>query len=337
MRRRAPCSSVRLSPVGEGLDPMPIINGRSDEQGDGGDPMARVAQPVCGRAAQRWRQVIEHRIALLGAGERPLQEGHRHQAEQTHGQPVVECLHCTGMRKSKRFGKPMLRGGGLIAVALLAGCDRPLPAGQVIADVGGTDVTRRELSEQRQALGADADDKAALDQLVARKILAEEAEGRGLERDGDYHFALRAAREQLLVDALRRDIVRALPPVGAEEVAAQLSRQPWRYGARFRLDIQPLGATGGQGAVAIDSAALPEGPSTTISAARPGQVIDLEGRKWVVLDRVATGGDREALEQAARVDLLAARTDEELRQIVVNYRQSGKIRYQMGFGPARQK
>ena len=242
------------------------------------------------------------------------------------------------MVKSRGVGKPMRTWiGALIATALTAGCERPLPTGQVIADVGGTDVTQRELTEQRQSLGADVDDRAALDLLLARKILADEAVMRGLEREGNYHFALRAAREQLLVDALRRDIVRALPPVGAGEIAEQLSRQPWRYAERFQLDLRPAGKAGGEGRVMVDSAAFPDRPPAVLLAARRGQVVDFDGRKWVVLDRIATAGAPDALAQMARADILGAKTEEKLRQIVVNYRQSGKIRYQMGFGPAQRK
>ncbi len=227
---------------------------------------------------------------------------------------------------------------GILAVAALsvmtAACEAPPPSGQVVANVDRTPVTMRELAQQRQAQPTAIGAEAALDQIVVRKILADEARSRGLEQDGEYHFALRAMQERLLVDALQRDLARTLPAVTDQQIMARMMQQSWRYARRFRLDLVPAGTPGDAARASLDSASFTGRPPADILTATIGSGITLGDQDWRVVRRTPIVAEREALIRQTRDQLRQERSTDVMRQMVANYRQTGKIRYQQGFGPS---
>jgi len=218
-----------------------------------------------------------------------------------------------------------------VSLITASACEAPAPEGQVIANVDGTEITRRELATM---LGDnEVDEKRrdeALDAIVARRVFAMEAEKRGLQRTGDFHFALRDARETLLMEALRRDIRGGLEEPVEVAIDREIASYPWRYAARFLLTLAYPGQD--EPAFAIDSATLAAAPSASLASAQPGDSLDYGGRRWRVLSREEIRSDPSALRREAAERLKTSATEDELAAMIEAYRQSGQIRFQPGWG-----
>jgi EpsD family peptidyl-prolyl cis-trans isomerase len=98
----------------------------------------------------------------------------------------------------------MLLAGTALACATLAGCNKK-PAGQVVATVNGDEVTRRDLSAEMSASGANGGgaDAAAVQPLmtkalVDRKLLVQEAKRTKLDTNPQY-LALRQRQDDILL------------------------------------------------------------------------------------------------------------------------------------------
>lgn len=227
----------------------------------------------------------------------------------------------------------MKRIGAVLMIGWLAACQDAPPEGQALANVAGREVTLRELKQSLdQPLAAEEARHAALDVLVARTALVKEAEERGLAQDAEFHFALRDARDRLLVDALRRQVRARLDPVTEDEITRELARYPWRYRQRFVVTLsndQPGGSS-----FTLDSASLMQEPDAALATARVGEPVAYGGVQWTVVSHVPTAAPSAQLQQQARQVLADRKADAQLAQIVESYRQRGLIRYQPGWGAA---
>jgi hypothetical protein len=221
----------------------------------------------------------------------------------------------------------------VLFLSWLAGCSERVPEGQVLVVLDDTEVTMRELQETMKGPGGlTTSQNAALEGLVTRKILSHEAERRGLQGSGDFHFAMRAARETLLVRALRSDIDRNLASAFDDAVEGELLARPWLYAKRFVVTLRRYGKT--DDLVVIDSASFSATPPAPLLAARQADVIVLEGGRWTVLSRRAAAAPITEQRAQARQMLRQRAVDSELEEMLENYRQSGRIRYQKGWGAA---
>ncbi len=113
-----------------------------------------------------------------------------------------------------------------------------LKKGQVVATVDGEDITVYELNAELQGLNLPngerrrAVEKAALQRMIERKLLASIARERGLEKTPDYLLQKRLADENILVSLLRRDVARKVPPVSDEEAERYVADHPLTFGER---------------------------------------------------------------------------------------------------------
>jgi peptidyl-prolyl cis-trans isomerase C len=108
------------------------------------------------------------------------------------------------------------------SAATLAACgggdDAPLNKGQVVATVGGKDITVHELNAELMGLALPAGpqrkqvEMQALQGLVSRTILADIAREQGIEKTPAYGLQKRRADEALLVKMLQNDIASKVPP-----------------------------------------------------------------------------------------------------------------------------
>lgn len=225
----------------------------------------------------------------------------------------------------------MKRIGTVLMIALLAACQDAAPEGQALANVAGREVTLRELKQSLdQPLGNRDARHAALDALVARTALAIEAERRGLAQDAEFHFALRDARDRLLVEALRRQVRARIAPVGADEIARELSLNPWRYSQRFVIVVANNEHNGSS--FILDSASLPKQPDPELANARIGEKVDYGGTQWTIVSRMPAEAGQTQWQEQAREVLMERKADAQLAKIIENYRQRGLIRYQSGWG-----
>ena len=157
--------------------------------------------------------------------------------------------------------------GGVALLALLTACNdkNKAPTGQVVATVNGEDITVHELNGELQQLRAPADapkkqvEQFALQRVVERKMLADVARKRGLDKNPQFLLAERRLDEGLLVQALQSDIAKAVPRTTREAAQKFIEQNPQLFNERkiYTLDqIQFLRPA--------NLAALPLAPAKTL-------------------------------------------------------------------------
>jgi EpsD family peptidyl-prolyl cis-trans isomerase len=125
-----------------------------------------------------------------------------------------------------------------LAVSLpLSGCggSGKAPTGQVAARVNGQEVTVQEL--QAELAGFNAPDaktrklaeQRALQNIVARKLLAKAATDAGVAKSPDFAVQKQRMEENLLVQAWQNTLVKAVPPPAPEEIQQFIAQHPEFY------------------------------------------------------------------------------------------------------------
>ena len=142
----------------------------------------------------------------------------------------------------------------LLPVALVA-CGESgstsAPTGQVVARVGGEDVTvgelNAELAELRIPKGVERDqlERQATKAIVERKLLADEARNRKLHESPAYLLQKRRTDELLLVQMLRDQIASSVPKPSRAEAETYINEHPTLFSGRklYILDQIQFGAT----------------------------------------------------------------------------------------------
>ena len=143
----------------------------------------------------------------------------------------------------------MTRGISLLALGLmLASCGgggKEAPKGQVVATVDGKEITTSELrlemgdAPNDPKLAANAQG-AALQGLVARKLLAEEARKRGLDKSPMAAMMRARAEEMALVQLLQMNIAGGVPKVSDDEVNNYISSHPDTFSQRRLISVDQL-------------------------------------------------------------------------------------------------
>ncbi len=104
-------------------------------------------------------------------------------------------------------------------VALVAGCNKggDTPKGQVVATVNGDDITIHELNSELTLARPPADvprktvEQIVLARVIERKMLADVARARQLDKNPNFILAQRRVDDGLLVQALQSDIAKKVP------------------------------------------------------------------------------------------------------------------------------
>jgi EpsD family peptidyl-prolyl cis-trans isomerase len=137
----------------------------------------------------------------------------------------------------------MSRATALIAVSCvcLGACRFPgipgltsakAPTGQVVATVGGKEVTRLELEAELTGLNTQdpkirkAAEQQALQMIITRDILAEEARKEQLDKTPDYALQQQRASQTLLAQSLQVKLANAVPPPTDEEAQHYMTDHP---------------------------------------------------------------------------------------------------------------
>ena len=137
---------------------------------------------------------------------------------------------------------------GLVLVALLGGCNRGggTPKGQVVATVNGEDITIHELNSELALARPPADiphktvEQVVLGRVVERKMLADVARDRKLDKNPDFILAERRVEDGLLVQALQGDIARKIPVPTREAAEKYLEAHPDQFGQRKIYTIDQI-------------------------------------------------------------------------------------------------
>lgn len=219
----------------------------------------------------------------------------------------------------------------LAPLALLAACHDAPPAGQVLATVGGHDITDTELAAEARA--APAPRAELLERLIDRALLADAAHGRGADLSPVYLADMRRARDLLLADSLRRQIAARLPVPDEAQARAFIAAHPQAYADRAQVILMaPDGAATG-----IDTATADPETAAAIGGAGIGETVRIGGNPYRVLARKPLPvPPSDALNQA-RAALIAEETERQARAILARMRARAAIRYQPGFGPAQER
>lgn len=300
--------------------------------------MPLVTQPVRSRTADTGRHIMDNPIGPGRSSQRALQKCDGNRRKQCDRKPIEDCYHSGDMAPLAGFGKR--RGAALWFLGLaLSGCNADAPSGQVIARIDDTEVTLREFEQELDSRELTAgrlpteQKDAALAALVDRKILVGEAIERSLDREAKFHFELRHARETLLLEALERDLRSKLSPLTDAEVAAYIARQPWRFENRFSLELSTKDVNGRATSARLDSFAYTAPPSSTVQRAGSGELLELDGQTWKVDARDDTTLPVTEQLRLARMEMENIKVEDELRRMVADHRQTGRIVYQSGYGP----
>lgn len=142
----------------------------------------------------------------------------------------------------------LLALGSAMALAL-AGCDRKpesgeKPTGQVVAQLGKTDITQIEVNAELQGarippgMSRRDAEKMALSNILTRRALAEAADERKLTNTPQFDLQKKRMEEQLKVQALARDIAAKVAAPTRDEAIAFMDKHPEMFAQRkiFKVD-----------------------------------------------------------------------------------------------------
>jgi hypothetical protein len=217
---------------------------------------------------------------------------------------------------------------------VLAACSQEAPTGQVLARVDDVEITRRDVLIELIASGAPADVDAGqvqpelLDRIIARKLLAEEARRRSIDRSPEFLGAERRSREIILGELLIQRLVGRLPPPSETAIARFVSQNAARFDRNRRLRISRLvtneqhapllqaapsveamaarlheeGRPFARSVLDVDSAALPVDEATVLQSAggRPVMTASDRGRGTQVLAEQVMSATARPLDESAR-------------------------------------
>lgn len=261
----------------------------------------------------------------------------------------------------------------LLASALtVSGCKRAA-TGQVVAVVNGEEVSLSELNGELQRAGAQGGDKkvvqaAALQSLIDRKLLVQQARDRGIDKDPDYLQQQRRLNDELMISMLGKQVTKNVPVPATTEVDQYVAANPGMFAQRtiYALDqlqfaapedrsklkalesdhsldevastLTQMGIKFARQKGVMDSAQTPPGLIKQITALPPTEPFVLASGGRVVVSVIADRrvqpleGDnaRQLATQVIRRDAVADIAKKQVKQA----RDSAKIEYQPGFTPA---
>jgi len=135
------------------------------------------------------------------------------------------------------------RSGLLIAVVVLAGCQKEA-TGQVAAIVNGDEITLQEVNAEMSTMqlpqGVDKVQvqKAALQRVIDRRLLAQAARDDGLDKTPEFLVRRRQLEDALLVQLLSQRVGRSVAVPDAKAIDAYTKQNPAIFSGRtiFTID-----------------------------------------------------------------------------------------------------
>lgn len=225
----------------------------------------------------------------------------------------------------------------LICCLAIVGCGEPAPSGQIIARVSGEDVTVPEFEFEvgrRPGVPPSLQDNAVLENMLRRTALAQIARDRGLEQDPKYHFDLRRARDELLVDALYRRLQDETAKPSEPEIARFVEAHPWQFTDRRVLELSRRDKAA-EVRLTIDSAEFSSRPPFPVMEIATGQDLLWRGDVYRVSRILESPIEAEAASQWASEQLRAAKVEGEVAGLYNDLLESGRLQYAPGYGPSR--
>lgn len=126
----------------------------------------------------------------------------------------------------------------LALVLCACGDSKSAPTGQVAATVNGEEITTTDIEAELAGASAATPEqqkqlqRMALDRIVVRTILAQEAREQGVDKGPEAAVLERKAKQIALVESLQRKLRGSVPQPGADEVSAFISSNPGMFAQR---------------------------------------------------------------------------------------------------------
>lgn len=163
------------------------------------------------------------------------------------GCPVISAWR--NEKKGSALRSRILLAAACGSVLALSACgdDAPkAPTGQVVASVGGREITRRELQTEMMGLTAATpaiqkeQQKAALQRLVQRAILVNAAKEQEIDKDPSFALMAQRANDAVMVQMLERKVAAGVPAPSDEEVAQYIQTNPDMFAQRRLYDVEQI-------------------------------------------------------------------------------------------------
>jgi len=128
-----------------------------------------------------------------------------------------------------------------VAFITLAGCHKgtgAAPTGQVVASVGGQEVTQREVQAELNGYSSPDENvtrraqQGAVQAILNRKILSKAAKDAGIEKSADYQLMRARTDELALAQAYEQQIASKLPRPTQEEIRQYMAQHPNTFAQR---------------------------------------------------------------------------------------------------------
>lgn len=132
------------------------------------------------------------------------------------------------------------------AAALLAGCHKGAPEGQVAATVNGEEVTLQELNTEIQAsnIPQNMDKKAAqqqaLQHIIDRKLLIDAARDKKIDKSPEFQAQKQRADELLLAQTYAKQQLSAVPVPTDGDIQKFMADHPNAFGNREALQLDQI-------------------------------------------------------------------------------------------------
>lgn len=148
--------------------------------------------------------------------------------------------------------KPLLIVLAASVGLMLAGCDKVKqmlggkPSGQVVATVNGEEITTLELRAEMAGFSSrdpkvmKAGEQQALQQIILRRIAAQEARKERLDKTSDYIMQVHRGEEALLAQMLERKIAGAITPPTEREAEAYVASHPDQFANRRVMELDQI-------------------------------------------------------------------------------------------------
>jgi EpsD family peptidyl-prolyl cis-trans isomerase len=130
--------------------------------------------------------------------------------------------------------------------ALLAGCNKRVPEGQVAATVNGEEVTLQELNTEIQAsnvppgMDKQAAQREALQHIIDRKLLLGAARDKKIDKSPEYQSQKQRTDELLLAQAYAKQQLNAVPVPVEGDITKFMSEHPNAFSKRETLQLDQI-------------------------------------------------------------------------------------------------
>jgi peptidyl-prolyl cis-trans isomerase C len=266
----------------------------------------------------------------------------------------------------------VLIGGCALAMLALSGCKREA-TGQVAAVVDGEEITLAELNQEigasqpAEAADKQAVQRAALQKIIDRRLIAQVAREDGIDKQPEYLARERQADELLLIQMLGQKLNRASRMPDAAAIDKYIADNPTLFAERtlYRLDriqfeiprdpaplqaikddhsmdavaarLNAMGIKFERGAAGLDSAQMPPQVLARIKALPLGEPFGVPSGNIMTVAVITGSEPRPLVGAEARPIALERLRLQNLESTIADRlktaRASARIEYQQGFAP----